>query len=315
MSGDPEILTCDAAGLSDEGPRKRLLREVDLFPLTHQFVASKRHPERLWRVQKGSCMGMKNSGELSDAAFSFLVERWCSKPDTLSAFAIDLYGRFKDDIIIVARNRHLTKHFVWDMTHRSKCYKIKKKKISDISVKFLEVRVWKDGSLFVTGPAFKPTSLWQPLGTDSAHASHCHTSLPAARLIMSRALSGNPSIFQKAKQELINRFIAHFAPESVIMNLRRTDGLAALKRVTERDGMWLVVGFHTVIYRTLRRAIASFQASKEMQECYEWASGAKCPRIRIAWKKRHASPQVHHLQDVQADRNPKVNWRNWVNSK
>ena len=57
MSGDPEILACDAAGLSGDGPRERLLlREVDLFLLTHQFVASKRHPERLWRVQKGSGM-------------------------------------------------------------------------------------------------------------------------------------------------------------------------------------------------------------------------------------------------------------------
>ena len=108
MSGDPETLACDAAGFSDEGPRKRLPREVDLFLLTHQFVASKRHPEKLWRVQKVSGMGMKNSGELSDAAFAFLVERWCLKPDTLSAFAIDLYKRFKDDIIIFARNRNLT---------------------------------------------------------------------------------------------------------------------------------------------------------------------------------------------------------------
>ena len=91
MSGDPEILACDAAGLSEEGPRKRLLYEVDHFLLTHQFVTSKRHPERLWRVRKGSGMGMKNSGEVSDAAFAFLVERWCVSPDTMNAFSIDLY--------------------------------------------------------------------------------------------------------------------------------------------------------------------------------------------------------------------------------
>ena len=124
-SGDPEILACDAAGLSEEGPRKRLLREVDRFFLTHQFVASKRHPERLWRVQKGSGMGMKNSGELSDAAFPFLVERWSLRPDILSAFSSDLYRRFKDDIIIVAKNRALTKHFVWGRKHRSKYCKNK----------------------------------------------------------------------------------------------------------------------------------------------------------------------------------------------
>ena len=52
VSGDPQILACDAAGLAKEGPRKRLLFDVDHFLLTHQFVTSKRHPERLWRVQK-----------------------------------------------------------------------------------------------------------------------------------------------------------------------------------------------------------------------------------------------------------------------
>ena len=108
--------------------------------------------------------------------------------------------------------------------------------------------------------------------------------LTAARLTMSRALSGNPSIFQKAKQEVINRFITHFAPESVIMNLERTDGLAAVKRVQNATESGMLLVCHHVIYRTLRRAIASFQASKEMQECHEWAFDAKCPRIRIAWK-------------------------------
>ena len=42
MSGDPEILACDAAGLSEECPRKRQLCEVDRFLLIHQFVASRR---------------------------------------------------------------------------------------------------------------------------------------------------------------------------------------------------------------------------------------------------------------------------------
>ena len=37
MSGDPEILVCDAAGLSEEGPRKRLPCEADRFLLTYQW--------------------------------------------------------------------------------------------------------------------------------------------------------------------------------------------------------------------------------------------------------------------------------------
>ena len=141
--------------------------------------------------------------------------------------------------------------------------------ISDITGKFLEVRVWKDGSRFVTGPELRPTSLWQPLGADSAHAPHCHSS--AARLTMPRTLSGTPAIFQEAKQELMNRFISHFALESIIENLGQIDGLAAIRRGSKCDGVWVVVGFHPVVYRELRRAIVRFQASREMQECYEWA--------------------------------------------
>ena len=91
------------------------------------------------------------------------------------------------------------------------------------------------------------------------------------------------------------------------MNLQRTDGLAAIKRVTERDGMWLVVRFHPVVYRTLRDAIASFQASKEMQECHEWAFGPKSPRIRIALKNDMPARRSINLQDVQAERNLQVN--------
>ena len=61
MSGDPGSLADDAAGLSVAGSRKRVLLDIDRFLLTHQCAASKRHPERLWRVQKGSDIGMKNS--------------------------------------------------------------------------------------------------------------------------------------------------------------------------------------------------------------------------------------------------------------
>ena len=106
---------------------------------------------------------MQNSGELSDAAIAFLVERWCPRPDTLSAFSIDMYGRFKDDIIIVARNRALTKHVVWSTKRRSKYYKIKVEEVSNVSVK-----------RFVTSPEFQANKLVATIG--SRQCSRC--SLP-----------------------------------------------------------------------------------------------------------------------------------------
>ena len=100
---------------------------------------------------------------------------------------------------------------------------------------------------------------------------------------LARFLATLPSS-RKAKQELTSRFISHFAQESVIKNLKHTNGLAAIRRGSESDGMWLAVGFHPVLYRSLRQEFSRFQTSREVQECYEWAFNAKCPRMRIAWK-------------------------------
>ena len=58
--------------------------------------------------KKDSRTGTKSSGESSDAAFAKLVEIWCHQPDVMSAFSIDVYGRFQDDIVIVALDRKPT---------------------------------------------------------------------------------------------------------------------------------------------------------------------------------------------------------------
>ena len=92
------------------------------------------------------------------------------------------------------------------------------------SVEFLEVRIWKEGSRFVTAPEFKLTSLWQPVGYDSAH-----TSWRSARVVMSRSRTRSANMVVTAKSELIERFREHFAPESVIQNLQYTDGMPAIK--------------------------------------------------------------------------------------
>ena len=103
------------------------------------------------------------------------------------------------------------------MKRRRKYNEVKVANISRVTVTFLEVGVWKEGSRFVTPPEFKPTSPWQPLGYDSAHAPHCrhhHVSRSAI----------SPIMFMRAKSELIKRFREHFAPESAATILQNTDG-------------------------------------------------------------------------------------------
>ena len=119
MSGEPQVWAVNATGFPLEGPKKRLIDDLE-----YQFVTTKRHPDRhpdrSWRVKKGSGMGMKNSGEFFDAPFAKLVETWCLLPEVMSAFSIDLYGRCEDDIFIVAWDRKLTKHHVWGTTRLKK---------------------------------------------------------------------------------------------------------------------------------------------------------------------------------------------------
>ena len=103
----------------------KVIETISCCHIEYQFVTTNRPPDRLGRVKKGAGMGMKNSGELSCASFAKLVETWCLLPEVPTAFCIDLYGRLKDDMIVVARDRKLTKHYVWSMKQRSKYYNIK----------------------------------------------------------------------------------------------------------------------------------------------------------------------------------------------
>ena len=122
MSGEPGFSAVDTAGSSMEGPRKRLVHDVDRFLLEHMFVTTERHPSRLWRVKKGSGMGTKNPGELSDAAFAKLVE---------NSVSLEVWS---DD---------------------AKTTKSEWRQFSEVTVKFLEVRVWKGGPKIVAPPEFK----------------------------------------------------------------------------------------------------------------------------------------------------------------
>ena len=52
MSGEPDFLAVDAAGLFMEYQRKRRFHDVDPFLRECQFVTIKRHPDKLRRVKK-----------------------------------------------------------------------------------------------------------------------------------------------------------------------------------------------------------------------------------------------------------------------
>ena len=49
-------------------------------------------------------MGLKSSGEVSDAALHSLAEKdFATNPDIMTRYSILFYGRFKDDVLVISK--------------------------------------------------------------------------------------------------------------------------------------------------------------------------------------------------------------------
>ena len=71
-----------------------LLREV----LRSQYVSPAELPGRIWKVRRGSGMGILCSGEISDAAFAKLAETgYVDSEQVRRRHGLVFYYRFKDD--------------------------------------------------------------------------------------------------------------------------------------------------------------------------------------------------------------------------
>ena len=74
MSGrHPELIEAGIANLP-EGRRRDCLRRVLEFLLDNQYVKSSALPERMWRVEEESGVGLVHSGDLCDVALDSLTE-------------------------------------------------------------------------------------------------------------------------------------------------------------------------------------------------------------------------------------------------
>ena len=79
-------------------------------------------------------------------------------PQVMDSSATDLHCQCEDYIVFsIARDRQLTKHYVWGMVRRRKQYKLRCEDISVSQAKFLELRVSTMGSRIVTAPDFLAT--------------------------------------------------------------------------------------------------------------------------------------------------------------
>ena len=145
MSGrHPELIEAGIANLP-ERRRRDCLRRVLEFLLDNQFDKSGALPERLWKVEEGSGMGLAHSGDLCDAALDSLAESWRTDPVVLREHGVRLYVRFRDDNFFIGSDRRLSVSCVQELRRRAKFFHIIAECPCDSEVQFLEVKVWKSG--------------------------------------------------------------------------------------------------------------------------------------------------------------------------
>ena len=95
LSGAPLDLCDNAVAILPRGRRRDLLSKVLLWLLDSQWISSKMHNDRCFKVMRGSGMGLTHSSAVCDAALFFLAEAtWATKLEIQQAFAIKAYFRF-----------------------------------------------------------------------------------------------------------------------------------------------------------------------------------------------------------------------------
>ena len=71
MSGTPPDLCDNAVAILPTGRRRDLLSRVLLWLLDSQWISSKMHNDRCFKVMRGSGMGLTHSSAVCDAALFF----------------------------------------------------------------------------------------------------------------------------------------------------------------------------------------------------------------------------------------------------
>ena len=314
MSGTREELRqCGSELLHDE--IRDVGKEVIDFLLSHQYVRSEHFPQSVWQVIVGTGMGLNFSGELSDAAFYAMAERWMmDNPGTFDSAGILGYWRFKDDILVVVKQDHLSPFKAWyeHMKEKSGSFKLEVETVNQDQATFLDLDLHVQTRKGVNGeptfciafePHFKKTSLGVPLSHTSSHPWHVHASWPFAELRRLRRLSSNFSAYDNARQVFVSRLIDNFSP-SVLTNQLLLycppvqtvlcwegctwirEGLGEGEKPHSPQTKWLVLPFHFVWESACLTSVANkFLRSHEAQLLWSKAWGTSPDfKIGIAWK-------------------------------
>jgi hypothetical protein len=149
----------------------RLYRAVQ-FVLANQYVKNPVDGTIL-RVIKGSGMGSQISSDLSDLAFHDLVE--VNVLPRMGTFGIKSWCRYRDDIIMICKSSQVAHGFLELVKrHAHGVWTIKVEGASRQKLPFLDVLFKLHDGLLLWEPWSKPSRVFLPLHSESAHHPWCH---------------------------------------------------------------------------------------------------------------------------------------------
>jgi len=288
MSGSPEVLEECTVSWLPEGPRKQVVAAVLRWLLNNQFVEIGASDPRVWRVLRGSGMGLKHSSYVADLTFAKLGDAWALRPEVRTAFGIVLFCRFRDDIFVISKRPQHMWRFFWCLRARtSRAFRIDVTEVSSTGVTILAVRVDVRNGRYVCSPRDRPEHV--PLTWDSAHPAAVHRWWPVGHVLGMRRLCTLRSDYVLAVSRFCDRLRRFHTPSEFVAWVQHTARILERRSspssrvVTSRD-MWFVLDWHsTHMYGDVARNISQFWQSDETQAVLRFLFAAP-PGLRLSWR-------------------------------
>ena len=206
------------------GPEKTLLENCMQALLCNQFVEAASpfnhlNGQKLFQVTKGSGMGLKHAGALSDFLFAIADEK---SEIVRKAPGLFCYLRYRDDVLAIMERASFARPWVDKIvSEASKFFILELEEVSTVGVAFLDLFVYRkvtpEGTCRISfSPYIKDTANHVPLGPGSLHHRSVHEHWPVMEVARMCRLSRARSTEQHFRERKIRRFRLFFLGDSTL---------------------------------------------------------------------------------------------------
>jgi len=218
MSGNHSTII-DICAQGYKGADKEFVIQVLSFILHYQFVHDT-DADKYYQVLEGTGMGARHSGALADYVFYRLVERDFVGTDAANNMGIQLYARFRDDILVILTTHRYGLVVYEHITSKaSQCYVVERDSFSLVGTAMLDTFIYKPAEFegrLQWKPYVKPTANHVPLHWSSSHPASTHCTWPKTEMARMHRLSLSRQDFVEAKAAKIARYTYFFMPRPIV---------------------------------------------------------------------------------------------------